>query len=287
MAKSARHRTYATKHRYDISSGHTLDVRLVRPASIEKETAVQATVGERLIALRERAGLSLAEVARLAGYKGASSIQKLFKADYNPKELQALVADRLARALVGKGMPEIKKSELMALAGRGESLDALLADLTHYNYLASAFIGLHRTRRVMNIVKSQSGVELPMFVREDMSRGIPYHPCPPFLRPRGVIGLYLSVGYMWPRFEEGEPIFYEHDKPPKRGDDVLVFIKCDLDLDGAMVIGRLAVLNDKEVHLDLLNPADKVVLPRSDVSSVRRVMHTTDFLEPVAYAGAP
>ena len=245
---------------------------------------MEATIGSRLVALKERAGLSLAELARLAGYQGPSSIQKLFKADYNPKVLQATVAQRLSKALVGRGDPAIDESDIAALTGKGEVLDLLLADLQHYNFLASANIGMHRTRRVEKDVYTDDGRVVPLFVREEMVGGIPFYPCPDFLRPRGIVGLYISVANMWPRFEEGEPVFYEHSRPAARGDDVLVTLRGEEYPDGAMIIGRLAALQEAEVCIDQLSPQGQMVLDRKDVASVRRIMHATDFLKPVAYA---
>ena len=244
------------------------------------------TVGSRLIALRERAGLSLAELARLAGYRGASSIQKLFRSDYDPPLLDQKVAERLSGALAGRGDPKIQASEITALTTNGSTIEHLLADLHHYTFVASAYIGMHRTRRLATTVKTEAGVEIPLFVRQDMTGGIPFHPCPAYLRPRGVVGLYVTVGNMWPRFEEGEPVFYEHQRPPARGDDVLVNVVNEEELDGGYIIGRLRLLHEDEVQIDILTPSDRVVLPRSAILGVYRILHATDLLEPIAYASA-
>lgn len=242
------------------------------------------TVGSRLLALKERAGMSLAQIARAAGYQGASSIQKLFKADYDPENLQSSVAERLAMALEGYGDPAIKKFEILALAGEGVELERLVSDAQHLSYIASAYIGIHRTRRIEKTVEMESGDLIPLFIRENMSAGIPVHPCPSYLRPRGIIGLYMSVGNMWPRFEEGEPIFYEFKKPPSRGDDVIITLGSS-DLEGrGMIVGRLRLMTDDEIHLDQLSPVGIVKLKRVEVCGINRVMHTTDFLEPLSYA---
>jgi transcriptional regulator with XRE-family HTH domain len=245
---------------------------------------METTIGSRLMALRERAGLSLAELARLSGYRGASSIQKLFRPEYNPESLDARVGERLADALIGKGDPKIERSDIAALTDKSTTLDHLMADLRHYTYVASAFIGIHRTKKLKDTVATEGGVEIPLFIREDMSDGIPVHPCPSYLRSRGVVGLYVTVSNMWPRFEEGEPIFYEHQRPPVRGDDVIVNLISEEDLDGGAIIGRLRLLHDEEVQIDILSPADRVIIPRQSVISIRRILHPSDFLEPVAYA---
>lgn len=242
------------------------------------------TIGTRLMALKERAGLSLAELARLAGYRGASSIQKLFRPDYDPKVLDPKVAERLSIALIGRGDPKIESSDFSALTDSASTIEHLLADLRHYNYIASAHIGIHRTKRIASTIKTVGGIDIPLFIREDMSGGIPVHPCPPYLRPRGIIGLYVSVGNMWPRFEEGEPIFYEHQRPPARGDDVVATISVEGSSEEGLLIGRLRLMQDDEVQIDVLSPPDRIVVSRSAVVSVHRVLHATDFLEPVSYA---
>ncbi len=76
------------------------------------------TIPERLEALRSRAGLSIAQLARGMGYKTASGVQRyldpeLFVREYLPRE----IAERAADALTGKGSPAITHAEVMALAG--------------------------------------------------------------------------------------------------------------------------------------------------------------------------
>lgn len=69
-------------------------------------------------ALRERSGLSIAKLAKAAGYKGASSFQRyedpeLYGGGYLKRDLVAM----LAKALVGRGSPPIRQQEVWALAG--------------------------------------------------------------------------------------------------------------------------------------------------------------------------
>lgn len=71
----------------------------------------------RLRDIRERSGLSMAELAKAAGYKGASSYQRyedpaLYTKDYLPLDL----IEAIAPAMTGKGMPPITQDEVYALA---------------------------------------------------------------------------------------------------------------------------------------------------------------------------
>ncbi len=87
-------------------------------------------VTERLRALRERAGLSMEEVARTCGYRRASSYQyyedgKLFTRRYIPLEL----AEKLSIAFIGRGQPPIQEDEVLALAGLKLATDSEWEDL--------------------------------------------------------------------------------------------------------------------------------------------------------------
>lgn len=68
--------------------------------------------------LRERAGLSMAAIARTMGFKGASSYQRyenpaLYAGGYLPRDW----VDGFRKAVVGKGSPPIEAREVWELAG--------------------------------------------------------------------------------------------------------------------------------------------------------------------------
>lgn len=68
------------------------------------------TTGERLTARRSQIGRSLEMVARAAGYKGASSIQRYFSPEYD-EPLHPNVADKLRRGLEGSLFPVYSDDE--------------------------------------------------------------------------------------------------------------------------------------------------------------------------------
>ncbi|OYW84696.1 MAG: hypothetical protein B7Z20_10350, partial [Sphingobium sp. 32-64-5] len=76
---------------------------------------MEKTVGEKLNALRIRAGLSIADVALRAGYKTPSGVQNFFSPDYNPDALSVKVAHKLAPVLAGCGMPTITEHDIYDL----------------------------------------------------------------------------------------------------------------------------------------------------------------------------
>jgi hypothetical protein len=94
-------------------------------------TALPST-GTKLLALKQRSGLSLRAIAAAAGYKGASSIQRYFSADYDSEYLPPEVAERLAKVFMGKGRPAIMADEVTDLAAYAptRSASATLAEQT-------------------------------------------------------------------------------------------------------------------------------------------------------------
>lgn len=246
--------------------------------------STEPTIGHRLISLKARSGLSLAQIADKAGYQGASSIQKLFKASYAPDRLQRGVADRLAKAFVGSGEPAIEESEILALADVGTVLDKLWADMSHHNYEASKYIILHKTRRIDSTVTAENGLEVPLFVLYDQSHETAYWESDQRIQAKRVSSFYVTVGNMWPRYEEGEVLFFDRSTPPKPGDDVLVSVIDEGYLDGGMVIGRLYLLHDEEIQIDQFSPKARIIIPRGEVISVHRILSHADLLPSIKYA---
>jgi transcriptional regulator with XRE-family HTH domain len=66
--------------------------------------------------LRDRAGLSMDELARSIGYRRASSIQRYESQDYKKDTLAFDLVQKLADAIVGMGSPPIEINEVLALA---------------------------------------------------------------------------------------------------------------------------------------------------------------------------
>lgn len=73
------------------------------------------SVADRFRALRDRAGLSMDELAKAMGYKGASSVQRYESADYSKEVISTDLATKLLRAIVGKGTPPIEAKDIWAL----------------------------------------------------------------------------------------------------------------------------------------------------------------------------
>ena len=67
--------------------------------------------------LIKRSGISMSEVARLAGYKHASGLQRYVNPDeYKEHYFPVKTTEKLAKALVGKGQPPIAADDVYIAA---------------------------------------------------------------------------------------------------------------------------------------------------------------------------
>jgi SOS-response transcriptional repressor LexA len=95
----------------------------------------------RLKALRVRAHLTMAEMARAAGLKGASSWQRYESAAFTKDYLPPEVAVRLAEFLSGRGEPPITADEILTL-GRSALVEAASSGVGPLRPSAEALTGL-------------------------------------------------------------------------------------------------------------------------------------------------
>lgn len=111
--------------------------------------------------LRERAGLSMAEVAKAAGYKAASSYQRYEDPDLYKKETLPLpLARKLADILAGKGSPPVRREEILMLAGISELSPNQLLSLDQHQV-------------IWCIGEAQAGVWLPR-IEWERDRWLPF-----------------------------------------------------------------------------------------------------------------
>lgn len=238
---------------------------------------VEPTIGERLIALKEHSRLSLAQIAERGGYGGASSIQKLFKPDYNPKALSRKTADKLLVAFKGVGTPPIRAAEIEALTGKASELETLVADLSHYTHLAAKFVSTYHTEPLSHALLDMDGKDVSAFRFLENKNGL-HMPCPDYLQGKQLIAFFVGVNALFPRFEYGELALYEHRRPPVVGDDVIVRFRLD-DLDERVcAFGRLQRISASELILEQLNPRVDLRLERSALSAINRMVTRMELL---------
>lgn len=150
-----------------------------------------STIGSRLVAIKSRAGRTLDEIAKDAGYKGRSGVQKYFSEDYDPPALDAVVAGKLCKALVGFGSPAITQDEIFGMVGSYE-LMAKGGELPVVGYVGA-------------------GGEILFEDAYVQGDGMYHIEVLPGLDPLGLIGLEVKGDSMYPTFREGYVVFINRD----------------------------------------------------------------------------
>ncbi|KQM92206.1 hypothetical protein ASE70_14930 [Sphingomonas sp. Leaf22] len=238
------------------------------------------TIGTTLRELRQRASLSLEQVAKGAGYRGRSSIQQYFHSDYNPDRLDAVVAEKLCKAFVGKGDPAIARSEIMALVG--------LAVPTEVIHIDQEMPTLRGAPRDLPVYGTVLGADLDFAALSDetvaieqtlvsMMETITYVRRPPAMSEmRQAYALFVVGSSMEPRYGPGDPVFVDPVRPPAIGDDVVVqLIDRDADGEGRVVCALIKTLRRRSgsyLELEQYEPRLTFRVPASRVAHLHRII---------------
>jgi phage repressor protein C with HTH and peptisase S24 domain len=96
-----------------------INVENVLPCRDNQGMALQSQLppAEQLRIIRQRCGLSMAEMAKLLDFKGSSSYQRYEDPTIYPDVLPLKFAQKLLASVLGKGEPPLSRSDIMALAG--------------------------------------------------------------------------------------------------------------------------------------------------------------------------
>jgi hypothetical protein len=253
------------------------------------DQTARKTTGQVLAQLRARAGVSLDEVAREGGYKGRSSVQRYFSPDYDVDYVPMDVAQKLARAFVGRGEPKIELPEVLALAGVPPggvaqlapadlalgNLGALRRDLPVYGTALGSEVDFESAEGAGSLKVEQAAL--------DQSEVLGYLRRPPALEGRrDVYGVYVAGASMYPRFAEGEAIFVDPKRPPMIGDDVVVFLvepdEHEGDRVSSVLVKRLKRRTAACFELEQFNPACTFRIKRSRVRAVHRIIPAGELL---------
>jgi hypothetical protein len=278
--------------------GHERDVRYertnvkldcVRALRPKEAMADGETVGQRLARLRARSGLSLEKLAKAAGYRGRSSVQRFFEPAYD-KHLPADVAQQLLLAMEGKGEPPISPQEVFALTGinfisaerhiftPGETVRNVVAlprDVPIYGTALGGEASFDKAGGPGRIRVEQATL--------DQAEVIGYLRRPPALEGRNdVYGVFISGESMYPRFNHGEPQFVDPKRPPSIGDDVVVHLRTADEQDGERVIivlvKRLKRRNSAFIELEQFNPPAIFRIDAARVQAVHRIIPAGELL---------
>jgi hypothetical protein len=241
-----------------------VNLESVRTTGAKSVMASPETIGDKLARLRARSGLSLDAVARGGGYKGRSSVQRYFDANYDPDFLPLDVARNLADSMAGTGDPVITRDELLTLAGVSEPnvaeafpLDDKLGGIGSM----ARDIPIYGTALGGDVDVSQGDGGEVVSVEQaelDQSEVIGYLRRPPSLSGnKDLYGVYVAGSSMYPRFADGEAALVDPKRPPMIGDDVVVHLVSEDGADDriAMVlIKRLVRRSASYIELEQFSP---------------------------------
>lgn len=234
---------------------------LVRPMDNSPES-----IAERMRKLRDRSGLTMAEMASIMGYAQASSIQRYFDADkLKPGYLKRDFVAKVEKALLGKGSPPIGRPEIWELAG------------PEFNFAMP-----HEPNAIIGSRIITSGNMIPVygsavagvdgefalngtFLYEVMA--------PPSLSPvAGAYAVQVSGDSMEPRYFDGEVVFVDPTRRMKRGDFVVAQVIMEETGTRLAYIKRFVRHNDQELVLEQYNPPKQLVFRHENVQSVHFVV---------------
>lgn len=237
------------------------------------------TLGSKLIALKDRSGLSLDNIAKAAGYSRASSIQRYFSPDYDVKWLPRALADRLTEALVGFGDPAVERSDIEYLTEYGFMMDRRSPMPLHPHMFQ---------RRIRDDLECNSTYPTRLYISEAELFDIAADPIQVFQRPehlsrRPIEAIYISTLSMSPRYRPGELVIYERERPATPGQDVIVTTRSGDQSESereeafaAIFVGRTKT----DAAFSILEPASTFSVPLSEISEIHPILSTSDLLSP-------
>lgn len=240
------------------------------------------TIGEKLIALKEKAGISLDTIATGADYKGRSGIQRYFSREFDGP-LALRVAAKLAAAFEPHG---VAASEIHDLA-----TDRVISNAKPFELEGSSSI---RMVQDLPIYGTALGAERVLdgqaIEQTTLNNGeiIEYRKRPTLLNGRvDVYGLYMQGSSMDPLHPHGSIILAERKRPPRAGDSVVVYLRRNGDWDEAddgasarmVMVKRLVRQTSTFVELMQFEPVQQFKVPMSDVVQIDRVMTLDDLLD--------
>lgn len=236
------------------------------------------TVGEKLMALRTRSGLTLEQVAKKMGLSGRSSVQRLFAGDVDA--LGPVDALRLADVFEGTGTPPITRDEVTRLS------TFALAEVRPNDMPAPRYMQLPRDVPVygtaMGTYKSGGDGQEVEQTDLDLAEVMDHFTRPPgYANRTGLYGLYVTGPSMEPRWESGDPLYVDPKRPPSIGDDVVVYLAqpsgSGEELE-AVLIKRLVRRSASYIELEQFNPPLTFRVDMRRIKKVHRVIPRRELL---------
>ena len=233
------------------------------------------TLGEKLIELKDRSGLSFANIAKAGGFRGGSSIQRYFSPEFDREYLPSHLAKKFVEALVGFGDPPITRHDIEALTEIG------FMQLRQ----PSPTINIDRAeKRFIDCVGSYVSTA-PYTPWEGLMLGrdaLRHFRAPEHLYYRPIDAFFMDGTSMLPRIRPGEVVFYESERPAQIGNDVVVFLSSDEDNLPTIIVGQLLARKKDCIVLSHGASGEGSELPNSTIDYVAPILPTSELLEQVS-----
>lgn len=195
-----------------------------------KNRTMMDHVTERLQRLRNRAGLSTKDMAKLMGFAGPSSYHRYERQD-EVKRLSQDILVRIARVLVGRGHPPIEMHEVMALGEPDNSTKKNLVDRstearfdsgrsTATPAAVATFIpeADRIPLRGMDASREHEG-----YVMIDTPIGEVERP-PVLKNKRDAYAMHCVGDSMKPMYRQGQTLFVNPYLPPRTEDGIIIYM---------------------------------------------------------------
>lgn len=285
---SGTRRSHADPHGQEAGPVHAEVTQFASPTQDARRVG---SVGQELKALRLRAGLSAAELARAADMPETTYKTYEDRPSRRSPFLRLDVVQRLAPHLIGRGRPPITQQELLWLAGAGTVVDMIPSPL------ATDRRGKHSGHPHSNaMVESYApptaaiGRDIPILASRTAGWGVlsvnlTAPPIDYLRRPaalatnRAVWAITIADTSMVPRFDLGERIYCDPTRPPPIGGyAVLVLHPDDETGEQRALVGRLSAITDRDVEIETLSPPNRVSVPVEQIHTTARILTLAELL---------
>ena len=219
-----------------------------------------SAAARRLKELRTEAGLSMAAVARHLGFRHASRYQHYedrFKRPYLPVEL----AERLAPLFAQAG---VDSSKIMALAGVAPKPRQEAAKMDRLP------LELRASRKDLPILGAAMGGGSGYFFNDGVAKDFALRP-PALAGVSNGFAVYVYGDSMEPRYLRGEIVHVNPNRPLTAGCFVVVELT-----DGRGMIKQFVRQDDRRVVLRQFRPEQELVLDRSQIARISRVVGSAE-----------
>ena len=266
-----------------------IDVKLdcVRVPCDDAAMAEGETTGSRFREIWLRSRLSQRQLAAAAGFSTASGLTRYVTATHDAP-FPVDVAKRFAAAMAGKGEPPIQEAEIMALTGYPEAIRPNAVPIRFEGASEERMredLPVYGTALGASRVIDGEAIEQATLNSGDVVR---YVSRPVVLNGRAdAYGLYVQGSSMYPVHPEGSLLLAEAKRPPRVGDDVVVYLRAngrDQERDDGerarfVMVKRLVRRTGQYIELEQFTPAATFRVDAADVLRVDRVLTLTDLLD--------